>query len=299
MWVFLGILSAFFLGFYDVFKKLSLRENAVLPVLFYACLSGALVFFPVWIMSLLEILEPGSMFYVSHVNTHTHFLIFLKSSLVLSSWIFAYFAFKHLPVTIVSPIRTSAPLWTLLGAMLLFGERLGMLQWIGILLTVVFYYLFSIAGKKEGIHFRSNRWIWFITAATLLGSASSLYDKYLMRHFDRMAVQAYYTFYMVLILVPLLLIFWIPIRKGHTAFQWRWSIPLIGITLSVADFMYFYALTDTESMISILSSLRRSSVMVSFLLSILLFREKNVRVKFLILLGIMAGIGLIILGSVH
>ncbi len=297
MWVILGIFSAFFLGIYDVLKKASLSRNAVLPVLFFASLSGALVFIPLLILSRTCPDCSHAIWYIPKVAPSIHFLILVKSCIVLSSWTFAYYAFKYLPVTIASPIRTSAPLWTIAGAMLIFGERLSPLQWAGLVVCIVSYYLFSLAGKKEGIHFRKNKWVWFIVLATILGSVSSLYDKYLIRHYDRMAVQAYYSFYLVLVLIPVLLAFWYPYRHRYDPFQWRFTIPLIGITLAVADFMYFYSLSYDGSMISILSTLRRSSVIVSFLIGAVWFKENNLRLKFLILAGILAGLVLIVLGS--
>jgi transporter family protein len=297
MWVILGIISAFFLGIYDVMKKASLNRNAVLPVLFLATLSGAIVFLPFYILSMNFPEYSGSIWFIHPIKRFTHILILLKSMLVLSSWTFAYYSFKHLPVTIASPIRTSAPLWTLLGAIMLFGEKLSFLQWGGVIVCIVSYYLFSLAGKKEGINFVKNKWVLFITIATILGSISSLYDKFLIQHYDRMAVQVYYSFYMVLILLPILLIFWYPFRKKQDAFQWRFTIPLIGVVLAIADFMYFYSLSFPGSMISILSTLRRSSVIVSFAIGSIMFKEENLKMKFYILLGILAGIILILLGS--
>ncbi len=297
MWVVLGIISAFFLGIYDVLKKASLNRNAVLPVLFFATLSGAIVFIPFFILSINYPQYASAIWFVHPIEGSTHVLIILKSLLVLSSWTFAYYSFKHLPVTIASPIRTSAPLWTLLGAILIFGEKLSFLQWGGVLVCIISYYLFSLAGKKEGINFAKNKWVLFITIATILGSISSLYDKFLIRHYDRMAVQVYYSFYMVLILIPVLLIFWLPYRKKQDAFQWRKTIPLIGVTLAIADFVYFYSLSYPGSMISILSTLRRSSVIVSFAIGSVLFKEENLKMKFYILIGILAGIVLILMGS--
>jgi bacterial/archaeal transporter family protein len=297
MWVFLGILSAFFLGLYDVFRKVSLSRNAVLPVLFLACLSGAIIFVPFFLLSTLNPSFQGTIWFVPKVSAFVHLLILLKSCLVLSSWIFAYYSFKHLPVTIASPISTSGPMWTIIGAMVIFGERLSVIQWSGVIVCIVSYYIFSLEGRKEGIHFTKNKWVLFITIATILGSVSSLYDKYLIQNFDRMAVQVFFSFYMVLILIPVLLIFWYPSRKKHDLFQWRFAIPMIGIVLSIADFIYFYSLSIPGSMISILSTLRRSGVIVSFLIGSSLFREENIRMKFYILLGILTGIILLIIGT--
>ena len=47
----------------------------------------------------------------------------------------------------------------------------------------------------------------------------------------------------------------------------------------MADFAYFYALSLPGAMISIVSMVRRGSVLVSFLCGALLFREKNIKSK--------------------
>ena len=46
LWLLLAFLSATLLGFYDVFKKLSLKGNAILPVLFLNTVFSSLIFIP-------------------------------------------------------------------------------------------------------------------------------------------------------------------------------------------------------------------------------------------------------------
>ena len=298
MWALAGLLSAFFLGIYDVFKKTSLNGNAVIPVLFFSTVTSSVIFLPVVI---------GSQFYpdfFSHIGLYSptlsfteHLQVLLKAFIVVSSWILAFFAIKHLPVTIYAPIRSTSPLWTLIGALIIFQERLNYLQWIGVTLTLLFFYLFSTAGKREGIEFRKNKWILLIIGATILGSISGLYDKFIISRIDRIAVQAWFSFYQVAILLPVLGFLWYPKRKKNTPFKWRWAIPLIGATLVIADFLYFYALSLEGSMISMIAALRRSAVLVTFVLGALLFKEQNLKQKGIYLLGILAGILLITLGS--
>lgn len=298
MWSILGVISAVLLGLYDILKKSSLRGNYVLPVLFMACVTGALVFLPLLLLShFLPSFQAVKLLYVPAIGWSSHLLILLKSALVASSWILAYFAFKHLPITIASPIRASGPLWTLTGALLIFGEKMNFLQWTGVVLTIGFYYLFSLAGKKEGINFRENKWVLYIVLATILGSISALYDKYLVLKIGRMAVQAWYAQYLVLVMLPVLMVSWLNGQSSFFPKRWAWTIPLIGITLSVADFLYFYAIAVPGALIAVISTLRRSSVLVSFLGGAMLFRDKNVKRKLLILLGILAGIVLIVYGS--
>ena len=299
MWVILALMSAVFLGIYEVFKKLSVHKNAVIPVLFLSTVTSSLIFLPITVGSAIypEFFK-GLQLFVPEITLQQHWLIFLKSLLVVASWILAFYAVKNLPITIVAPIRATGPIWTLLGAIVIFSEHLNAYQWMGVIITLLFFYLLSTTGKSEGIHFSSNKWVFFIIAGTFLGAASGLYDKFLMRRIDRMAVQAWFSFYQVAILLPILAVNRWRLPKGQrTPFHWRWSIPMIGVFLVVADFLYFNALSYHDSLISIISSLRRGGVVISFVVGAVVFHEKNIWKKALFLAGILVGIVLISLGS--
>lgn len=300
MWLLLAFCSAALLGFYDVFKKKSLAGNAVLPVLGLNTLFSSLIFLPFILISHFrpEWLQQ-TIFFVPDAGWEVHRYILLKSVIVLSSWTFGYFGMKHLPLTIVGPINATRPVMTLVGALLIFGERLNLYQWIGVLLAIVSFFLLSRSGKKEGIDFQHNRWIWFIVLAALLGAVSGLYDKYLMGRFDNMVVQAWYNVYQLFLMGGVLMFLWWPKRKTTTPFHWDWCIILISVFLSAADFVYFYALSLDGSMISIVSMVRRSSVLVSFLFGAMIFHEKNLKSKVIDLVLVLLGMIFLYIGSSH
>ena len=297
MWLALAFLSAALLGLYDVSKKQALRGNAVIPVLFLNTLFSSLIFLPFIVLSSTSNVLDSTMLYVPVCGWEVHKYILLKSFIVLGSWLFGYFGMKHLPITIVGPINATRPVMVLLGALLLFGERLNGYQWVGVLLALVSFMLLSRSGKKEGIDFRHNRWIYFVVLASVLGAVSALYDKFLMRRFDSMLVQSWFTVYQLFIMGIVLMVLWYPKRKQSTAFHWSWAIPLISVFLSVADFAYFTSLAQDDSLISVVSMVRRGSVIVSFLCGALLFREKNLRSKALDLLLVLLGMLFLYLGS--
>ena len=298
MWLLLAFLSAALLGFYDVFKKKSLKDNAVLPVLGLNTLFSSLIFLPFILISACkpEWLQ-GSMFYVPAAGWEVHRFILVNSVIVLSSWVLGYFGMKHLPLTIVGPINATRPVMTLVGAMLVFGERLNLYQWVGVTLAIVSFFMLSRSGRKEGIDFRHNKWIFCIVLAAFLGAVSGLYDKFLMARFDRMVVQSWYNIYQLFIMGSVLMLLWWPKRKTTTPFRWDWCIICISIFLSAADFVYFYALSLPGSMISIVSMVRRGSVIVSFLCAAMLFREKNLKSKVVDLILVMIGMFFLYLGS--
>ena len=299
MWLLLAFCSAALLGFYDVFKKKSLSNNAVLPVLALNTLFSSIIFIPFILLSHFapQMLQ-DSIFYVPDSGGwEVHKFILLKSFIVLSSWAFGYFGMKHLPLTIVGPINATRPVMTLVGAMLIFGERLNLYQWIGVFMAVISFFMLSRSGKKEGIDFKHDRWIWFVVLAAVLGAVSGLYDKYLMGRFNNMQVQAWYNIYQLFMMGGVLMFLWWPKRKTSTPFRWDWCIILISVFLSAADFVYFYALSMEDSMISIVSMLRRGSVVVSFLFGAMMFHEKNLKSKAIDLLLVLIGMFFLYLGS--
>ena len=239
----------------------------------------------------------NTLLFLPAIGSEGHFLLFLKAVIVLASWIFAYFSLKHLPITIASPIKATQPILTLLGALLVFGERLNIWQWAGVLTAVISLFLLSRSGKKEGIRFAHNKWIYFMILAVVTGSVSGLYDKYLMTCLDRMNVQVWYNFYQLAIMGVILFTLWYPGRKKSTPFQWRNTIPFISILLVLADFVYFYALSLDGAMISIVSMVRRGSVLVSFLFGAMVFREKNLKSKAVDLALVLIGMIFLYLGS--
>ena len=289
MWLAFAFLSAVLLGFYDVSKKHSLRDNAVIPILFLNTLFCSIIFLPL-------------AFKTPFGGWEMQRYILLKACIVLSSWLLGYIGIKHLPITIVGPINATRPVMVLIGALLFFGERLNLWQWAGVLLAILSFFLLSRSGKKEGIDFKHNRWILCTVGAAILGALSGLYDKYLMATegglgLPRLTVQCYYNFYQAIMMGAMLVLLWWPKRKESTPFQWRWSILLISVFLSVADYVYFYSLSLDGALISVVSMVRRSSVLVSFMLGALLFHEKNLRSKTIDLALVLLSMVLLWLGQ--
>ena len=289
MWLAFALLSAALLGFYDVCKKHSLRDNAVIPILFLNTLFCSIIFLPF-------------AFKTPFGGWEMQRYILLKAFIVLSSWLLGYIGIKNLPITIIGPINATRPVMVLVGALLIFGERLNIWQWAGVVLAILSFFLLSRSGKKEGIDFKNNRWILCTVGAAVLGAISGLYDKYLMATegglgLPRLTVQCWYNFYQCIMMGIMLLLLWWPTRKGSTPFKWRWSILFISIFLSIADYVYFYSLSLDGAMISVVSMVRRSSVLVSFILGALLFHEKNLRSKAIDLALVLLSMVLLWLGQ--
>ena len=295
-WIVASLFSAFFLGWYELSGKHAVRENAVLPVLFFTNLCSAVVWLVAMAMPAAVPNFPTALL-VAPLNFEQHLQLLLKSTIVAASWTCSYFALKHLPVTLVSPIRATGPVWTLVGALIFLAERPTLIEGLGVVITLVSFFGLSAAGAREGIHFGSNRWIWFLIAGTLLNAVSALYDKFLLgrQGFSAATVQAWFSIYLALLFLPLAIGWKFRWWQRHE-FHWRWSIVFMSLALLVADFVYFNALRDPDALISLVSSFRRGSTLVAFVGGVVIFHEANWRQKFPAVLGVLIGIVLTVLG---
>lgn len=299
MWPLLAILSATGLGFYDVSKKLALKRGSVIFVLTISvCLNSVFVI-------------PLAM-QAESVGWQGQLLILMKSVLVLTSWLCSYTAIKYLPLSVISPIQATRPMWTLLGALVLFDEVLNAWQWSGVILALGSIFLFSLSGlfDKTSQQTADNRYYIVLAMAVLTGAMSGLYDKHIMRQLDHNAVQAYYTFYQALMMLVVYAIdefrgrsqasYSLEEGKGRKTFceSWSWWIPAISLLLVVSDYLYFVALSDPTSMISVMSTIRRSGTIIPFLYGLVFLKEKDPWRKILTLIGVMTGLVLLIGGTV-
>ena len=294
--MYLGLLAALFLGLHNLFKKHAVSNNEVYPVLLGTVTAGFLLIVPFFIVSKLSPESAKEIgLYINDIPWRVHGFIFLKSMIMTGSWVLAYQALKHLPITIVTPIRSAGPFFTFIGAIFIYNENPNPWQWLGFFLIIFSVFLYGQIGKKEGINFKRNKWIFAIIGATFLGALSGLYDKFLIQSLNLtpQTLQFWFCWYTILILGLILSIIWFPDATKRRAFKWRWSIPAVGVLLQMADYFYFKALQDPEALIMLLSAIKRSQILIAVVIGGLIFKEKNKRKKLIPLAGILIGVALI------
>lgn len=282
MWVWLTIGSAILLGFYDVAKKQSLKKNGVLYVLFFATALSTLLLSP--------FLHPGPV--------KDHLLLTVKGILVTSSWISGLAAMRTVPLSTLSTIKASRPVFVLVFSLILFGERLNVWQWAGSLTAIAALLLLSRTSSLEGISFTRDKGIWMAAVSVLTGVASALYDKFILGFMEPLFVQSWANLY-ITVLLGICILAEAGFRKSALPhFHPDWMIILIALFITAADFLYFTALDQEGALLSVISMIRRSSVIVPFIFGALVFKEKNVRLKTIDMAVMLLGICLITVGSI-
>ena len=293
-WFGLTLIAAVFLGIYDIVKKQAVDNNAVQPVLFLNVLTGALIWSGPIILGFAGFGAPDSFWtQLASPDAFTHGLLLLKAIMVGASWMCAFVALKHLPISTATTIRATSPMWTIFLAIIWLNESLNVLQWLGVAMILGSFFGYSLVSRKEGIVFHRNSWVGLMVLATLISAFCGIYDKFLLqtRKLQPSVVQAWFAIYLVPVMLPQI-VTW-RLNKKRTPFQWRWTIPMIAVFLLLADIVYFTALADPKAMIALVSPLRRTSVFIPFVFGILWLSEKHWRSKMYCVIGILAGVYLI------
>ena len=281
MWLWLSLCSACLLGLYDLAKKQALKENSVLWVLFGATALSACLLLP----------------YITPGPFQDHLKLFLKAFLVSASWISGLAALNHIPITTASTIKATRPVLVVLFSIILFGERLNLAQWGGVVLVILAMYLLGRSGKKEGIDFSSNKGVLLMVVSVLTGAASALYDKQILKTLEPLFVQSWSNIYISAVLALCILVKNLCTKGPKEKFKWDWTIILIAVLITVSDCMYFYAMKDEGALLSIISLIRRCSVLITFCLGAVMFKEHNIRSKAVSLVILLVGMAILLLAS--
>ena len=281
MWLWMSVCSAVLLGIYDVSKKQALKRNGVYWILLSATALTAVFLSPC--------LSAGSL--------ADHLSLVLKAVLVSTSWVSGLFALKHLPLTTVSTIKASRPMFVVIFSIILFGERLNLLQWLGVAIVMTALFLSTRSKRHDTDKKTTATGMTCMIISVLSGSASALYDKHILQHLQPLFVQSWTNIYITVLLAIVILIQYLADREHFQPFVWDWRIPLIAVLITASDMLYFYSVKDPDALLSVISMIRRSSVLITFLFGALLFKEGHIKDKALDMVLMMVGIALLLFGT--
>ena len=275
----MALASAVLLGFYDVAKKVALKKNNVYVVLLVATALSALFVSP----------------FITLGAFPDHLRLMFKAVLVTASWVSGMIALELLPITTVSTFKTSRPMFVVLFSIILYGERLNWMQWTGVAAVLLALWLLSVSSEREGISFKGNKGFWALIVSVVTGVASALYDKHIMAGMHPLFVQSWTNIYITLILIVLTIMH--NKRDGSKPFKWDWTLLLIAITITGADMLYFYSLKADGALLSVISLIRRSSVIITFVIGAILFKERRIAQKSGVLALMLAGVTVLMVAS--
>ena len=226
-----------------------------------------------------------------------HFSLIFKAVLVSVSWISGLKAMECLPLTTVSTMKASRPMFVVIFSILLFGERLNLVQWLGVAVVMTALFLSSRSAGHDTDKITSTKGVAFMIVSVLSGAASALWDKVILQDLEPLFVQSWTNLYITILLAVVVLIQYLTDKKHFQPFVWDWRILLIAVLITVADALYFFAVKEPDAMLSIISTIRRTSVVVTFIGGAWVLKEGHIRDKAVVLVMMLAGVALLLGGS--
>ena len=281
MWLWLSLGSALLLGVYDIAKKQALKRNGVYWILL--CSTALTTLF----------LSP----FLSAGPITDHYRLMFKAVLVSVSWISGLKAMECLPLTTVSTIKASRPMFVVIFSILIFGERLNLVQWLGVAVVMAALFLSTRSSHHDTDKMTSAKGVFYMIVSVLSGAASALWDKHIMQSMEPLFVQSWTNVYITILLALVLLVQFLVDRKNFQPLTWDWKLLLIAVLITVADALYFFAVKEPDALLSIISMIRRTSVVVTFLGGVLILKEGHVRDKAHVLVLMLLGVALLLSGS--
>ena len=281
MWLWLSVCSALLLGVYDIAKKRALKRNGVYWILVGTTALTSLFLSP----------------FLSAGPFSDHLSLVLKAVLVSASWVSGLKAMERLPLTTVSTIKASRPMFVVIFSIILFGERLNLLQWLGVAVVMAALFLSTRSRHHETDKANSTKGVVYMVVSVLSRASSALYDKYIHQHMEPMFVQSWTNIYITVLLAAIMLVQYLTDREHFQPLAWDWRIPVIAVLITVSDSLYFFAVKDTDALLSVISMIRRCAVVITFLGGALILKEGHVKDKALDLALMMAGVALLVYGS--
>ncbi len=281
-WLLFALLSGIILGFFDIFKKMATQKLSVINVLsFYSLLSFLLLAY-----------DYKNAF---SIDFQWFPIIVLKSVIIYFCWILGFVAFKYLPISLVSPLKTLTPLFTLIFGVLLLGESLSFLQVLGFAIILGAYYFIGKSGTHDLLAFLKNKYLYLMLLSAFLSALSGLIDKVALRHINAGQMQFWFMF---LLTIFYTLTFFITSYRKQQRFVpgFHYTILLTSLAIVLSDRLYFMAVAMPQSQISVIMPIRFVSVFVSVILGGYIFKESHLRGKLIGTCNMLIGVILIFLG---
>lgn len=283
------LVAGVLLGCWDILKKQALKKQNVISVLMlYTIIAFLLVVCNAKV--------------ASYITREALILLGIKSGIVFMSWLLMFVALQNLPISVITPFNTMTPICSIFLGILVLGERLELIQWLGIAIMFSAYYFIGKVGRFEVRYIFKNKYFYCMIGGTMLNAVSSLIDKISVQkvteHIEGLGLETsasgiivqfwFLAFMAVLYIVAFL---WQKyIGKKEISIKWDWTIAVMGLLIVVADRIYFTALNMPNTPISIAMPLRSVSIVMSVLLGGMIFKEAHLKKKLMCTLILLGGI---------
>ncbi|MBE7042929.1 MAG: hypothetical protein E7399_05485 [Ruminococcaceae bacterium] len=263
LWILFTLIYALLKGSREGMKKAALKKSSANEILFFYTLIG-------WIFTLPYLKS------AMQLELRLIFLVFVKSAVVCTAWIFAFRALKKMSVSLYGIMDLSRMIFSTLLGVLVLGESMTLPKTMGIILVIAGLLLANLKRDSDTKGMTCS-----VLIAALLNcffnALSGTMDKILMRTMQSSQLQFWFMLFMTMIYGIILLI-----QKETISIKTLKSniwIPLMSISLVVGDKFLFEANASPDSQVTLMTVIKQSSVLITVLAGWLVFKEKHILYK--------------------
>lgn len=183
-------------------------------------------------------------------------------------------AIKISPLSVTVPFLAFTPIFLVVVAYLVLGERPGSRQLLGIICIVAGGYLLNVRASKEGLLgpvravFREKGSVLMLLVA-LIYSVTSTLGKLAINHSGPVFFGAIYFTLVTVAFSPFVLA-----GNGRPRPRWRWGLLGVGLFYGLMALFHYLALSMTQ--VAYMISVKRTSIIFSVVYGWLLFRERDI-----------------------
>ena len=276
MWIIFIIIYSFIVSFYETSKKKSTEIDSVYHVFFYISLLGFIF---------TSIISRG----VFDITLNNVFYVVVKSMIAVIAWYFGIYALKRLPLGVYGLNNAFRVVFTVVFSSLILGEILSLKMTLGILVVVLSLITVNYISYKN----HDNKKVTKLALIALLCSSffasfSEIMDKIIMHDLTVDQMQFWFLFFNTIFSGLVLLLkkksLRIDLGKGN-----YWLI-IAAFCLVIGDRFMFMANKDPNSVVSIMTVLKQLYVFMLIIIGKILYKEKNILIKMLCFLVMIAGL---------
>ena len=287
-WMLLVLFYGVLKGVREVVKKMALKKNGVIEVLFFYTFLAFLFVLP-------SAKDAGGLYGMDY------FWIALKSFFVFLAWIFSFKAIKKMPISLYGVLDLSRVLFSTMLGVVVLDETLGFMKTLGLIFVSSgllllkyrppFLKIKEECNSKKGIDSVKTIYIVFAFLSCILNALSGLMDKILMKDMNSSQLQFWYMLFMVIYYGIYMIATKTKLSRNIWKNGWIW---LLSILFVLADKALFIANGMAESQVTIMTLLKQSGCVVTILAGKFIFKEKKAGYKLfcaaVIVIGIVIGV---------
>jgi bacterial/archaeal transporter family protein len=265
-WVFLSILSAFFLSFYDLFKKKMLQKEHSLELL-------SVTFITIFIIQ--SALIP---YYSLDISLNSLLFTFFRSILTALALILFTKALKHMEISSIAPLSNLTPKFLIILSSIFLLEKISFFQILGISLIVLGSYFLQVHANYlsplKHLKLLKNKYIIYAILSSFCLAISAVISKHVLKTLDVMTYLFYSYLFIAIFFVSATFIFYKGVKDLKNGFfKGSYIIPVIALLFIFSDWAYFVALAMPTVLVSLVIPIRRLSTLFSVLFGGALFKE--------------------------